>query len=180
MYSGAGSRTGFLYFGSAHRYSYCRMRRPANHQHLSQATPMPGMLGLPTGHTCLLQVRNRVRCATDLWPRGHEGAAVHGAKLLEGAKQHADGIVKVHSVDGQPFAQVLPHRQADSFTDIPTAECRFDVPLERQALSQGPCMFGVLQQKRCYRRGATKACHADSDARELLTHATSLPCCRRV
>ncbi len=57
-----------------------------------------------------------------------------GAELLQGAVQDAQGVVEVHGVHRQPFAQVLAGWQPHGFADVAAAEGGLDVPLEGQPL----------------------------------------------
>lgn len=59
---------------------------------------------------------------------------MHGAELLQRAKQHADGIVEINGVDGQPLAEILAHRQPHSLSNVAAAKCCLNVSLEGEAL----------------------------------------------
>lgn len=118
MYSGADSRTGFLYFTpSAQRYSYCTQASAAGlnewaRDPVTACDPQACMRLVPQAlpvlpwHTYNAHNTHLAACRHDL-------AVTVSTKLHQRRIQHADCIVKVHGVDSKPLLDVFTRRQAD-------------------------------------------------------------------
>ena len=80
---------------------------------------------------------------THLRPSGHDWAGRCRTVLVQGAVQHANGVIEIYSINCEPLMEIFTRREPDCFPDIALSKRGIYVTFEGQPLR------GMARLRKC-------------------------------